>query len=117
MSLDPNCIFCKIIEKKIPSKIVYEDEFATAFEDVNPQAPVHVLVVPNKHIPDIHSMTEADKDLVGHLFLTARTIAEKRGLDAKGYRIVINNGSGVGQAVFHIHLHVLSGRRFTWPPG
>jgi histidine triad (HIT) family protein len=95
---------------------VYEDEFATAFEDVNPQAPVHVLVVPNKHIPDIHSMTEADKNLVGHLFLTARTIAENRKLDAKGYRIVINNGSGVGQTVFHIHLHILSGRRFTWPP-
>lgn len=117
MSLDPNCIFCKIIERKIPSKIVYEDDFAAAFEDVNPQAPVHLLVVPKKHIPDIHNMTEADKNLIGHLFLTARTIAEAKGLDAKGYRMVINNGAGVGQTVFHLHLHILSGRRFSWPPG
>ncbi len=117
MGLDPNCIFCKIIEKKIPSRIVYEDELATAFEDANPQAPVHTLIVPRKHIHDIHSMTEADKDLVGHLFLVAKKIAGDKGLDAKGYRMVINNGAGAGQSVFHIHLHLLSGRRFSWPPG
>ena len=117
MSHDPNCIFCKIIEKKIPSKTVYEDGFAAAFEDANPQAPVHILVVPKKHIPEIHSMTAADKDLIGHLFLTAKNIAEEKGLDAKGYRMVINNGRGAGQTVFHIHLHVLSGRAFHWPPG
>ncbi len=117
MSRDPNCIFCRIIEKKIPSKIVYDDALAAAFEDVNPQAPVHILVVPKKHIPDIHSMTDEDKSLIGHLFLTARIIAEKKGLEAKGYRMVINNGAGVGQTVFHVHLHILSGRRFAWPPG
>ncbi len=117
MSLDANCIFCKIIEKKIPSKILYEDRFVTAFEDVNPQAPVHFLVVPKKHISDIHSMTEAEKDLVGHLFLTARKVIDEKKQDSKGYRMVINNGAGAGQTVFHIHLHVLSGRRFTWPPG
>ncbi len=117
MSHDPNCIFCKIIEKKIPSKTVYEDSFAAAFEDANPQAPVHILVVPKKHIPEIHSMTAADKDLIGHLFLTAKKIAEEKGLDARGYRMVINNGRGAGQTVFHIHLHVLSGRAFHWPPG
>jgi histidine triad (HIT) family protein len=117
MNHDPNCIFCKIIEKKIPSKIVYEDDSVTAFEDVNPQAPVHTLVVPNKHIPDIHSMSEADRELVGHLFFTARKIAEDKGLDEKGYRMVINNGRGAGQTVFHLHLHILSGRRFSWPPG
>jgi histidine triad (HIT) family protein len=117
MSLEPNCIFCKIIEKKIPSKTVYEDHLVTVFEDVNPQAPVHLLVVPKKHIPEIHSMTTDDKDLIGHLFLTATKIAEDKGLDSMGYRLVINNGRGAGQTVFHIHLHILSGRRFSWPPG
>jgi histidine triad (HIT) family protein len=117
VSSDPSCIFCKIIEKKISSKIAYEDNLVTAFEDANPQAPVHILVVPKKHIPEIHSMTENDKELVGHLFFTAKKIAEERGLDAKGYRMVINNGAGAGQTVFHVHLHILSGRRFSWPPG
>lgn len=117
MSLDPNCIFCRIIDKKIPSKIVYEDDLVTAFEDTNPQAPVHTLFVPKKHIPDIHSMTESDRKLVGHLFFAAQKVAEDRSLDSKGYRMVINNGRGAGQTVFHLHLHLLSGRRFTWPPG
>lgn len=117
MNQDPNCIFCKIIGKKIPSTVVFEDELSLAFEDVNPQAPVHILVVPKQHIPDIHSMTEADRNIVGHLFLTAKKIADQKGLNAEGYRMVINNGAGVGQTVFHIHLHILSGRRLTWPPG
>jgi histidine triad (HIT) family protein len=117
MSLDPNCIFCKIVDKKVPSKIIFEDETVIAFEDVNPQAPVHTLVVPKRHIPEIHSMTEGDRELVGHLFFTAKKIADEKGLDAKGYRMVINNGAGAGQTVFHIHLHLLSGRHFHWPPG
>ncbi len=117
MSGEANCIFCRIIDRKIPSTIIFEDDLVTAFQDVNPQAPVHFLVVPKKHLSEIHSMTETDKGLVGHLFWTAKKIAEDRGLDAKGYRLVINNGAGAGQTVFHVHLHVLSGRRFTWPPG
>lgn len=117
MSPETNCIFCKIIAKKIPSKIVYEDEQVTAFEDVNPQAPVHILVVPRKHLSEIHTMTEKDRELVGHLFFTAKKIAEEKGLDARGYRLVINNGAGAGQTVFHVHLHILSGRHFSWPPG
>lgn len=117
VSADPSCIFCKIVEKKIPSRIVYEDDSVIAFEDVNPQAPVHTLIVPKKHIPDIHSMTETDRELIGHLFLTARKIAADKGLDARGYRMVINNGPGAGQTVFHLHLHILSGRHFSWPPG
>ncbi len=117
MNRDPNCIFCKIIEKKIPSKTVYEDDTVTAFEDINPQAPVHTLIVPKKHIPDIHSMTDADRELVGHLFFIARKIAEDKGLDSNGYRMVINNGRGAGQTVFHLHLHILSGRHFSGPPG
>jgi histidine triad (HIT) family protein len=117
VSLDPDCIFCQIIGKRVPSTIVFEDELVSAFEDVNPKAPVHILVVPKKHIPDIHHMAEADRELVGHLFFTARKVAENKGLDSKGYRLVINNGRGAGQTVFHIHLHLLSGRRFSWPPG
>jgi len=114
---DPDCIFCKIIEKKIQSKVIFEDDTVIAFEDVNPQAPIHTLVVPKKHIPEIHSITEADRELIGHLFLTATKIANEKELDTKGYRLVINNGAGAGQTVFHIHLHLLSGRGFHWPPG
>ena len=117
MSLDPDCIFCKIIEKKIPAKIIHEDDHALAFEDLNPQAPVHTLIVPKKHIADIHSITIADRELVGHLFFVAKKLAADKGLDKHGYRMVINNGRDAGQTVFHIHLHLLSGRGFTWPPG
>jgi histidine triad (HIT) family protein len=117
MSHDPNCIFCKIIAKRIPAKIVHEDEYAIAFEDLNPQAPVHMLIVPKKHIADIHSIVVAERELIGHLFFVAKTIASTKGLDKSGYRMVINNGHDAGQTVFHIHLHLLSGRRFAWPPG
>lgn len=117
MSLDQNCLFCKIIVKKIPANIIHDDELATAFHDVNPQAPTHILIVPKKHIPDIHSMSPDDRTLIGHLFMTARRIAEQNGLDKSGYRLVINNGAAAGQTVFHIHLHLLSGRKFVWPPG
>jgi len=117
MSHDPNCIFCKIVAKKIPARIVHEDEDTIAFEDLNPQAPTHILIVPKKHIADIHSIAESDRELIGHLFLVAKTISSTKGLDKGGYRMVINNGHGAGQTVFHLHLHLLSGRRFTWPPG
>jgi histidine triad (HIT) family protein len=117
MNVDPNCIFCKIMAKKIPAKIIHEDEFAMAFEDLNPQAPVHALIVPKKHIPDIHSITVADREIVGHLFFVARTIAAQKSLEQTGYRMIINNGRDAGQTVFHIHLHLLSGRPFGWPPG
>ncbi len=112
-----SCIFCRIVEKKIPSKIVYDDGLSTAFEDINPQAPVHLLIVPKRHIPDIQSMTDNDRELIGHLFWVAAKIAAEKGLSGNGYRMVINNGAGAGQSVFHIHLHLLSGRSFHWPPG
>lgn len=117
MTKDHNCIFCKIAAKQIPAKLVHEDDMAIAFEDINPQAPTHILIVPKHHVPDIHSMTPADRQMVGHLFLIAQSIAEKQGLDQRGYRMVINNGRDAGQTVFHIHLHLLSGRSFAWPPG
>jgi histidine triad (HIT) family protein len=117
MGHDPDCIFCKIIEKKVPAKLVHEDEHAIAFEDINPQAPIHILIVPKKHIRDIHSIKNIDRELIGHLFFVAQTLGEKRGLNNDGYRMVINNGRKAGQTVFHIHLHLLSGRAFAWPPG
>lgn len=117
MGNDPDCIFCRIIEKKIPATIVHEDDYAVAFEDLNPKAPVHTLIVPKKHIADIHSITVADRELVGHLFFVARSLASQKGLDKRGYRMVINNGVDAGQTVFHIHLHLLAGRQFSWPPG
>jgi len=115
--MDSSCIFCNIVEKKIPAKIVYEDGFSLAFEDVHPQAPTHILIVPKKHIVDIHSMVVSDRELIGHLFFVAKSIAAQLGLDEDGYRLVINNGKNAGQSVFHIHLHLLSGRWFSWPPG
>jgi len=117
MSSGLNCLFCKIIEKKITAKLVHEDEFSIAFEDLNPQAPVHILIVPKKHITDIHSIVVTDREGIGHLFFIAKTIASKQGLNQGGYRMVINNGHDAGQSVFHIHLHLLSGRKFAWPPG
>ena len=117
MNRDPNCIFCKIIDKKIPAKIVYEDDLSLVFEDINPQAPVHLLIIPKKHIADIHSISKNDRESIGHLFYLARNIAQEKGLESSGYRMVINNGRDAGQAVFHIHLHLLSGRPFSWPPG
>mgnify|MGYP006267464579 CR=1 FL=1 len=101
----------------MPAKILHEDDYAIAFDDINPQAPVHSLIVPKKHVKDIHSITVADREIIGHLFFVARTIAAQKGLDNDGYRMVINNGRDAGQTVFHIHLHLLSGRRFSWPPG
>jgi histidine triad (HIT) family protein len=117
MIMDPNCLFCKIIEKKIPAQIVHEDDYSIAFEDISPKAPVHTLIVPKKHISDIHSITISDRELIGHLFFVARTIASHKKLELNGYRMVINNGRDAGQAVFHIHLHLLAGRPFAWPPG
>lgn len=110
-------IFSKIIERKIPADIIYEDEKALAFTDVNPQAPIHFLVIPKKKIPALADTTEEDSALLGHLLIVARKLAAEKGLDADGYRVVINNGEKAGQTVFHLHLHVLGGRRMTWPPG
>ena len=117
MKSDPNCVFCKIIDRLIPSKIVYEDDYAIAFEDASPQAPVHILIVPKTHIADIHGITIAERELIGHLFFVVKSIVSQKGLEQAGYRMVINNGRDAGQWVFHIHLHLLSGRGFGWPPG
>tara|TARA_B100000941_G_scaffold22011_1_gene13171 strand:- start:339 stop:677 length:339 start_codon:yes stop_codon:yes gene_type:complete len=108
-------IFTKIINKEIPADIVYEDEKCIAFNDISPQAPTHILVIPRKNISKLSESEEADKDLLGHLMLSATHIAKKLNLD--DYRLVINNGADAGQTVFHLHIHILAGRPFGWPPG
>ena len=111
-----NTIFGKIIRREIPADIVYEDDLTLAFKDINPQAPTHILVIPKKPIPCLSEATAADRDLLGHLLLTVKTVAEQAGLN-NGYRVVINNGADGGQTVDHIHLHILGDRQMRWPPG
>lgn len=112
-----DCIFCKIVDKKIPAKIIYEDELAIAFEDINPKAPVHALVIPKKHISTSLDIKESDNDLIGHMFQVANKIARDKGIAERGYRLVMNCNEDSGQTVFHIHLHLLGGRHMHWPPG
>jgi histidine triad (HIT) family protein len=111
-----NCIFCKIVEGAIPSTLVYQDEQCYAFADLHPQAPVHVLVVPRRHISSLADTSPDDRALLGHLFWAAGEIARAKGLP-KGYRVVVNTGQDGGQTVNHLHLHLLGGRPFGWPPG
>ncbi len=112
-----NCLFCKIIEKKIPSKIVYEDERVLAFEDINPQSPVHILVIPKKHISTALEIKDEDNELIGYMFQVANKIAKGKNIAERGFRLVLNCNHEAGQTVFHIHLHLLGGRVMHWPPG
>lgn len=109
-------IFSKIIQREIPADIVYEDDLVLAFRDINPQAPVHILVIPKKPITGIATAEPEDAELLGHLMLATKQIAEDAGLE-NGYRVVINNGNDGGQTVYHLHLHILGGRFMKWPPG
>jgi histidine triad (HIT) family protein len=109
-------IFAKIIAREIPAKIVYEDELCLAFHDVNPQAPVHVLLIPKKEIPRLVDAQAEDQALLGHLMITANKIAQQLGV-GDAFRLAVNNGADAGQSVFHLHLHILAGRAFKWPPG
>ena len=111
-----SCLFCKIVEGTIPSTAIYQDDECYAFADINPQAPVHVLVVPRKHIVSLAEAAADDRELLGHLHWVAAEIARTKGL-AKGYRVVVNIGEDGGQTVDHLHLHVLGGRAMHWPPG
>ena len=109
-------LFTKIINREVPAQIVYEDELCLAFRDINPQAPTHVLLVPKKEIPRLTDADAEDRALLGHLLLTANQIARELGVE-DAFRLVLNNGADAGQSVFHIHLHLLAGRPFRWPPG
>ena len=111
------CLFCKIVQKKIPTKIVFEDDLVIAFEDIDPKAPTHLLVIPKKHLQSMESVTSQDTNIIGHTILVARDLARKQGHKKEGYRLVINTGPDAGQSVFHIHVHLLGGRKLTWPPG
>jgi histidine triad (HIT) family protein len=111
------CIFCRIVERHLPARIVFEDDEIVAFEDTNPQAPIHTLIIPRKHLTSLKAATSDDAPLLGRLFMVAAQLARERGLESKGYRTVINTGSWAGQSVPHLHLHLLGGRVFRWPPG
>jgi histidine triad (HIT) family protein len=112
-----DCLFCKIVSGKIDADIVYRNDRVLAFRDINPQAPTHVLIVPRNHVATINDLSQDDSDDVGCLFLAARDIANAEGIDESGYRVVMNCMQGAGQSVFHLHLHLLGGRAFRWPPG
>ncbi|MBI3896521.1 MAG: histidine triad nucleotide-binding protein [Acidobacteria bacterium] len=111
-----SCIFCKILAKQAPAKIIYEDESCIAFQDINPQAPVHLLVIPRKHFASVEEAEMDDLPLLGHLYRVAAKLAQEYKI-TDGYRMVVNTGVGAGQSVFHFHLHLLGGRSFRWPPG
>lgn len=111
------CIFCRIINKEIPSRILFESEDIVAIEDINPQAPTHILVVPRRHIPTLNEVRAEDRQLLGSIVLTAAQIAADRQINSSGYRLVWNTNRGAGQSVYHIHLHLLGGRVMSWPPG
>ncbi len=111
------CIFCKIARKDIPAKIVYEDDQVLAFEDAKPQAPVHVLIIPHDHIEKVSDLKEKDALIAGKVIMAAKNIARSKGLDDSGYRIVMNCNRDAGQEVFHVHAHLMGGRKFNWPPG
>jgi histidine triad (HIT) family protein len=112
-----DCLFCKIVDRKIPASLVYEDERIVAFNDVNPQAPTHVLLIPKRHIESLNAIGTEDDQLIGELVRRAALIAKERGLSDGGFRAVFNTNRDAGQSVFHIHLHLLGGRPMHWPPG
>jgi histidine triad (HIT) family protein len=114
---DPDCLFCKILNGEIPADIIHETDELVAFRDINPQAPTHVLIIPRRHISTINDLETGDAELVGKLYLVAKEIAASEGLTDAGYRVVTNCNEGAGQSVFHIHMHLLGGRPFAWPPG
>ena len=113
----PDCIFCKIGAREIPAMVVYEDTEILAFRDINPQAPVHVLIIPKKHYTSTNEFDEKDVSLLGRMMLAAKNIAKQEKLADRGYRMVMNNGQDGGQSVAHVHLHLVGGRQLGWPPG
>jgi len=111
------CLFCKIVARTISVAFVYEDDLVVAFDDINPQAPTHTLIIPRKHVTSIAELQDSDVGLLGHLMLAGNKIAKLKGVTDAGYRFVVNTGAHGGQSVFHLHLHVLGGRHLAWPPG
>ncbi len=116
-TMSADCIFCRIIDGRAPARIVHQDDRVIVIEDINPQAPVHLLVIPRRHVATLNDLTDADDALVGELIRRAAIVAKARGIADSGYRTVFNCNRGAGQSVYHLHLHVLGGRRLAWPPG
>lgn len=112
-----DCLFCRIADQLIPVELLYNDDMVVAFRDINPQAPVHILLVPKKHFPDVRHLGDVDADLLARLFKVASQLAKQEGIDAGGFRLVVNTGADAGQSVQHIHVHLLGGRQLGWPPG
>lgn len=112
-----DCLFCNIAQGKVPSEIIHEDEYCVAFNDINPQGPVHFLIIPKKHIGSVAEITEEDEALLGHMLKTIAILANDKGLNDNGYRVVSNIGIDAQQTVHHLHFHVIGGRSMTWPPG
>jgi histidine triad (HIT) family protein len=112
-----DCLFCGIVEGKIKGNIAYQDDSVVAFKDINPKAPVHVLIIPRKHVAGVLDLTAEDGALIGHIFAVAVRLAREQGIAESGFRVVVNSGADAGQSVFHLHYHLLGGRRMTWPPG
>lgn len=112
-----DCLFCRIVEGAIPAKILYEDDHCLAFADINPQARVHVLVIPRRHVVSLAAVSEHDGALLGNLLVACGKVAREQGVEESGYRVVANTGQEAGQSVFHLHFHVLGGRHLGWPPG
>jgi histidine triad (HIT) family protein len=112
-----DCLFCRIVSGQVPAAMVYQDESVVVIRDINPQAPLHVLIIPRRHIPTLNDLSPTDDELVGSMFRRAAALAREHGYHERGYRAVFNANREAGQSVFHIHLHVLAGRALTWPPG
>ena len=110
-------IFCKIVKGELKADKVYEDDEFIVIKDIHPQAPVHILLIPRRHVSSLNEASEADRGLLGDLLLAARRLAKEKGIETSGYRVVMNTMAGAGQSVFHVHLHLLGGRKFSWPPG
>lgn len=111
------CLFCNIVERIIPAPLVYEDDLVVAFDDINPQAPTHTLVIPRRHVVSMAELQDSDGELLSRLMVASNKVAKLKGIVGSGYRVVINTGTHGGQSVFHLHIHVLGGRHLAWPPG
>lgn len=112
-----DCLFCGIVGGKIKANVVYQDDALVTFKDIAPKAPVHILIIPRKHIVSVSDIAEQDRDLIGQIFQVAAKLAREQGIAESGYRVVVNSGPDAGQSVFHLHYHLLGGRQMTWPPG
>jgi histidine triad (HIT) family protein len=114
---NPDCLFCKFVSGELAADVVLETDKVLAFRDINPQAPTHILIIPRKHLATVNDLTESDAEEIGNLYLVAKALAKAEGFEEAGYRMVMNCNADAGQTVYHVHLHLLGGRLFTWPPG